>query len=359
MPTLTLTITDAGLDALVDAQNGVTDAITIAEMGLTNNAFTAAPTLTALPGEFKRLDGIAGQSASANIIHIVAQDNSTDVYDARGLGLYLADGTLFATYAQPDLIVAKLSIASFLIAVDIAFLDAVDAAIDFGPSTFLYPPATRTVRGTAFLATEALADAGVNDDTIMTPTLVKRVVDAAVNALSAALTATLDAAVTAMNATVNALAGRSITGTGLATGGGTLAADRTIAVTASTAAQLQAATDTTTAVPPAAFGALPRTRGATSYEVFPGGTLVQKGQYRSTIAAQGSISITFPVAFADTNYDLQLTAVIPSAGDYDDFVQEVEGTRSVSGVTLFAQDPSSGGSSSLAGFNWRVEGLAA
>lgn len=55
----------------------------------------------------------------------------------------------------------------------------------------------------------------------------------------------------------NALAGkvanaRRVTGSGLATGGGDLSADRTINVPASTTAQAQAGTDTTTAMTPAA-----------------------------------------------------------------------------------------------------------
>lgn len=75
-------------------------------------------------------------------------------------------------------------------------------------------------------------------------------------------------------------------------------------------------------------------------------------------SAQGAATILFPVPFADTNYDLQLTPVISSAGDFDNFVQEINGTRTVNGVQVFFQDPSSGGSGALAGFNWRAEGLA-
>ena len=109
---------------------------------------------------------------------------------------------------------------------------------------------------------------------------------------------------------------------------------------------------------PASFGGLPRLDGATACEVRPGGTLLQRGQVRTTYTVQGSVAITFPVAFANTDYDLQLTTVIPSAGDYDNYAQEIAGTRTPTGVSIYLQDPSGGGSATLAGFNWRAEGKA-
>lgn len=353
MPAM-IVLTSAGIDALVDAQNAVTAPIEITEVGLADASFIAAPTLTALPNEFKRIDTVSGVAVSENVLHMVARDASADVYDAYGFGLYLADGTLFGTYSQVDPIVNKVSIAQFLISIDIAFATAVDAAIVFGDADFLNPPATETVAGVAMLATNALADAGVDHTTIMTPAKVKRVLDAFTTAMNAAWAAFQ----TAVNASIAALQGRTITGAGLATGGGDLSANRVITVTAASAAELQAATEAGKAVTPASFGGLPRSHGTTGYEVLPGGLLMQRGQYRSTISGQTTISITFPVAFADTNYDLQLTPVIPSAGDFDNLVQEVNGTRSTTGVSIYTQDPSSGGSGDLAGFNWRAEGRA-
>lgn len=349
-----IVLTMAGIDALVDAQSASTAPIEIAEVGLSDAGFIAAPTLTALPHEFKRIDAVSGTAVSENIIHMVGRDSSTDIYDAYGFGLYLADGTLFGTYSQEEPIVTKVSIAQFLISIDIAFATAVDAAIVFGDADFLNPPATETVAGVAMIATDALADAGVNDATIMTPKKVKRVLDA----FTAAINAAWDAFQTTINAAIDAIEGRTITGGGLATGGGDLTANRVITVTAASAAELQAASNAAKAVTPASFGGLPRVQAATGYEVLPGGTLIQRGLYRSTISGQTSVTITFPVAFADTDYDLQLTTLIPATGDYDNFIQEVAGTRTTTGVTVYAQDASSGGEGNLAGFNWRAEGKA-
>lgn len=87
-----------------------------------------------------------------------------------------------------------------------------------------------------------------------------------------------------------------------------------------------------------------------------GGTVIeQQGSY-GAIANQGTVAIAFPTPFTDTEYDLQLTAIIPGAGDYDNFLQEIAGSRTVNGVSIYAQDPSSGGSSNLSGFRWRAKG---
>lgn len=341
---ITLTITAAGLDALVDAGGGATDPIVITEIGLSEAAVSPAPTIDALAGEFKRLSGISGQSVAENVIHLTAQDSSDDIYSLRSFALYLEDGTLFAVYGQGDPIFTKVSIASFLIALDVAFSSAIADDIAFGDALFLYPPATESVEGVARIATQARvdaeADAPGDENTIVTPK-------------------TLRARLAGLAASVTALLGRTISGGGLVTGGGNLSANRTLTVTAASAAQLQAASAADVVATPASFGALPRATGPVSYEVLPGGTLIQRGLNRVTTSdAQQSASITFPVAFADTDYDLQLTAVIPGASDYDNYPQEIVGTRSTTGVTIFLQDPSSSASSVLAGFNWRAEGRA-
>ena len=87
-----------------------------------------------------------------------------------------------------------------------------------------------------------------------------------------------------------------------------------------------------------------------------GGTVIEQQGRGPATSGQQTVNIVFPTPFASTDYDLQLTAIIPGAGDYDNFLQEVSGTRTVNGVTLYAQDPSSGGDGSLSGFRWRAKG---
>lgn len=272
MDPLDIIVTQAGLDALVDAQNGDTDPIVVTEVGLTETAFDPAPTLTALPGEFKRIVSVAGQSVADNIIHMTAQDSTAATYDLRGFGLYLADGTLFATFGQAEPLFRKVSIAAFLLSFDLVFNGAIAGDIEFGSAEFLYPPATETVKGVARIATQArvdaLADAGDDAETIVTPKTLRvrlAALKAAVDTSLATLADTVDAAIAALTAYVNgaianltdtlnaelaAFGARTITGGGLATGGGDLTADRVITVTEASPAEVAEGTDDSTVLTP-------------------------------------------------------------------------------------------------------------
>src|SRR3546814_7103232 len=79
-----------------------------------------APTLDALPGEFRRIDTVSGQAVAENIIHVVAYDPDPITYDVTGFGLYDADGTLIAVHsAETDPILSKAALATSLFAVDV------------------------------------------------------------------------------------------------------------------------------------------------------------------------------------------------------------------------------------------------
>lgn len=162
-------ITEEGLSALLDAQQGVTNAVRIAELGLTAQAFVPAPTLEELPGEFKRIAMVAGEAVNDRVIHMVALDDTADAYTVRGFALYLDNGALFGVAGQSEPIFQKSAVSSFLLAADITFAQAVAELIEFGDTNFLYPPATLTRKGVAYLASDAEAAAGLVDDKILTP----------------------------------------------------------------------------------------------------------------------------------------------------------------------------------------------
>lgn len=293
MPLL-LQLTDAGLDAIVAAESGGTDAVQITQLGLTASNFTQAPTLTALPGEFKRVSMISGIPAAPNIIHMTAYDTSTDIYDVRGLGLYLADGTLLATFTGADPVLRKAQLAFGLFVFDIAFSSAIEGVIDFGNATFLYPPATEITRGTARIATQArvdaASDAGDDFETIVTPkTLRARLAN-----FFAAVTTTINDFISDVTAQLNAFGARTITGSGLVTGGGDLTANRVLDVAEATAAEIRALTSSK-AMTPAAWSGLQRNLGQNGWYELPGGLIIQQGQF--VVNASGVHSISFPLTF--------------------------------------------------------------
>ncbi|WCM29195.1 phage tail protein [Sphingomonas sp. QA11] len=169
MSALSMIITNAGRAALVNAGAGGTNAVRVTQVGLTANVVVVAPTLTALPGEFKRLATISGIAADAETVHLLMRDSSEDVYNVRAIGLYLQDGTLFAVYGQADEILGKAEVSTFLLAADLRFLPGEATLVQFGDTNFLNPPATETTKGVAYLATLVEALAGAVTDKIITP----------------------------------------------------------------------------------------------------------------------------------------------------------------------------------------------
>lgn len=227
MATLSIKLTNAGL-AAVQAASG-SSATVVAGVGLSATPFDFAPTLTALPGEFKRLDAVSGVSAAPNVTHLTVYDTSTDVWSATSFGLFLSDGTLLAVYAGSEPVMNKAGVAFGMLACDIAFEADLAANIAFGDAVFFYPPATLTMRGVARIASQTRVDAaadGEDDaDTIVTPK-------------------TLRARLLAI------LTGRTITGAGLVTGGGDLSVNRTLTVTEASAAEIDAGTSASTVITP-------------------------------------------------------------------------------------------------------------
>src|SRR4051794_34424510 len=102
-----ITVTTAGHNALVNAQNTGTLPVLVSQIGVTATAFAPGVAMTALPGELKRLTTFAGQAVADDTVHVSIRDDSADAYSLRGFGLYLADGTLFAVYGQSGVILEK------------------------------------------------------------------------------------------------------------------------------------------------------------------------------------------------------------------------------------------------------------
>jgi hypothetical protein len=169
MTALKLVMTTAGLGRFGAAQIDDDIDLTVARVGLTDAAFAVSPTLTALPGEFRRVDTVSGQIVDGNTVHLTVTDAVALSYRVRGFGLFLADGTLFAVYGQSAPIVEKASGATMLLALDIAFPVAGIDKIEFGDTSFLNPPASTTAAGVIRIATQAEVDAGASTGSAVTP----------------------------------------------------------------------------------------------------------------------------------------------------------------------------------------------
>lgn len=273
MSKLALTITQAGQARYAAAQLGGDIDLSVARVGLTDRAFVAAPTLTALPGEFRRVDTLSGKVVGDNVVHLVVRDSEAGTYTVRGFGLFLADGTLFATYAQSDVLFQKATLSDMHLAIDIAFPITDVQQLTFGDTSFLNPPATTVTKGIAALATQDQVDTGTDADRIVTPkTLAQRL--------------------------LSLLSGRKILGGGLASGGGDLSADRTITVPAATAAQLVAATAGDAVLTPKTFSDMQALFGSgDNLIVLPGGWIVQLINYRALLVDEPLVTIQYPVAF--------------------------------------------------------------
>lgn len=126
---------------------------------------------------------------------------------------------------------------------------------------------------------------------------------------------------------------RQINVAGLATGGGTLAADRTITVPKASAAEVTAGTDDTKAITPLALqgGIGARLLAGNGYATLLGGVIVQWGT--RTIVGNGSTGITLPTTFPNQCVHAEFNGG-SAAVDAQDNGPYISG-KSVSALTVF------------------------
>ena len=335
MSALAMMITNAGFDAIVAAESGGTDEIRLTQIGLTATPFIAAPTLDALPGEFKRVASVSGQAVSANVIHVTAYDPSSDVYDVTGIGIYTSDGVLLAVYsAVEDPVLSKAELATGLIVFDIAFANDMAALIEFGDALFLNPPASEDVKGVAEIATDAEADEGIDDTRIMSPKKTKRILDALATALNGAFT-TFQGTV---NGALAALQGRTITGGGLVSGGGDLGDNRVLNVTAANQGEARTGTAVDRALTPASLGPMIKAMSEAGYCTIPAADpantpLIQWGRFSA--GPNGSTSVSFPISFTGNAFSVVVDGTSDTSNDAQDNYPAVRpGTISGTGFAV-------------------------
>ncbi|AXB75471.1 hypothetical protein [Novosphingobium sp. P6W] len=333
MATLVLKLTDAGL-AAVQAASG-SDPTTIAWLGLTATPFDYAPTLTGLPGEFKRLAVSSGVAAAPNITHMTAYDTSADAWSATGFGLFLDDGTLFAVHTSASPVLSKVSLAFALLAFDIAFEADFAANIEYGNAVFAYPPATETYRGVARIATQArvnaAADEGDDAVTIVSPKTLR--------ARLAAFTA-------AVSESLSALAARKIEGDGLVTGGGDLSQDRKLKVTEADAADITAGIAADKVVTPRRLGPISMSLAENGFIRFFGFQIVWG---RFTASANASTAVVLAQPFQTACFAAVVSGVTAGGADSQDNPPAViTSTITKDGFSVFSADDTADGTCYIA-----------
>ena len=148
-----IVLTTAGIQAVINAQETGTNAVTISEIGVGTGKYTANKEQTQLQAQVKRMPILEGGQAGDNAIHVACKDDGPGSYEVCEFGLFLSDGTLFAVYSQSTPIIAKQESSNLLLAIDMK-LEGVSAGnVTFGDVSFSFTAATRENAGIVELAT--------------------------------------------------------------------------------------------------------------------------------------------------------------------------------------------------------------
>lgn len=166
MPALNFKITTAG-QALLSNVSTI-GPVTITTVRIGSSGYTPTGSETALVAQIKSLTPAGSSVPSPGMIHITAQDSTSDTYTVREIGIF-AGSTLFAICSQAAPILVKSSGNVALFSIDLAITNVPPGSVTIGDASFEYPPATETVKGVAEIATQAEVDAGIDDERIVTP----------------------------------------------------------------------------------------------------------------------------------------------------------------------------------------------
>ncbi|WP_244108090.1 phage tail protein [Burkholderia ambifaria] len=162
-------LTDAGRAALVAPGNTGTAARKITQIGLGTASFVFKPDMKVLPNELKRTTTFGASNVASDTMHVMIQDDTNAQYKLYAFGLYLDNGVLLGVYVQDTPILEKAPAAMLLLAADMVFQSIDVTKLEFGPTTFLNPPATTEQKGVVELATQSEVDAGTDDTRAITP----------------------------------------------------------------------------------------------------------------------------------------------------------------------------------------------
>ena len=164
-----MVVTKVGRQAIVNAGQTGTNAVTISHIGVGAGKYTPSESQTALTEEIKRLPIIEGGGTGDGAIHVAMQDADAQAYTVYEVGIFLADGTLFAVCSQTEPVVQKTKATELLLALDVTFADVDVKSIKFGDVSFGNAAATTANAGVVQLATDDEVKAGTDSQKALTP----------------------------------------------------------------------------------------------------------------------------------------------------------------------------------------------
>ncbi len=281
------------------------------------------------------------------------RDDAEIGYTARGFGLFLPDGTLFAAYGQNDALFQKSPRATFLAAVDIAFPTGNIDRLTFGNTDFLNPPATTETKGVVELATEAEGLAGT--DTLRQPPV--SVVRTMIITVTAPIAKALSDLATNMGQALDGLAARTVCGSGLVKGGGRNDTNRTLTVDAASGSDIRIGTAGDRAATPKALAdarMLYVVESRDGYRALSDGTIEQWGVAEIGRTTEGVFTLNFPTPFPnDCTNIFTMTRNLNTTDQGLTSIQEL--ALSAGQATLYAQNHTAA-LNETGGFRWRAWG---
>lgn len=171
---LNFVITNAGRAAI--AQAGTLGPVVLSTVQIGNSGYTPQPTQTSLQAPIKSLTPSGFSNPSSDTIHFTVSDETTDTYTCQEIGIITSTGILFAVYSQITPIVVKISTTAAFFAIDLVITGIPPGSYTLGGTGFSYPPASETVKGVMFLATQAAVNAGTETTTAVTPATLRATV---------------------------------------------------------------------------------------------------------------------------------------------------------------------------------------
>lgn len=169
MANINTIVTDAGIQALINAERTGTEKVGLTTIKFSDKAIAATSATTDIGDVVAELTTVAGAVTSDHTIQVTSIDSSDNAYKVRTFGVYTDSGILFAVASSAEPILEKVQISQALFAVDIYLSNGNPEVIEFGDVGFINPSATTMIEGSVRLATDDEAREHTEENAVLTP----------------------------------------------------------------------------------------------------------------------------------------------------------------------------------------------